>query len=183
MIIGIKITNMSIKKKYINIILIIIISIFISLFFLYKRNIIDQSITKELNIDIPIFSTNLLLDTNKILSDKDLSNSVSLINFFASWCIPCKAEHSLLMDIKKKIPDLLVIGFNHKDKKNDAINFLNNDGNPYDLIGIDNGDIGYKFGVMGLPETYITNEKGKIIFKHTGPLTKRIIKNQILPLI
>ncbi len=76
----------------------------------------------------------------------------------------------------------MIIGFNHKDKKEDAIKFLSLGGNPYSFVGIDaDGKIGLEFGVFGLPETFLTNENGKIIYKHIGPLSKKIIQNDIIP--
>ena len=76
------------------------------------------------------------------------------------------------------------MGINFKDKKEDAISYLKNDGNPYDFVGLDKeGRLGLEFGVIGLPETFIINDKGKIIYKHLGPLNKKIIKNEIIPLL
>ena len=105
-----------------------------------------------------------------------------LINFFASSCAPCKVEHPLFFDIKQKYPNLYLIGINHKDKKDDAINFLNIEGNPYNFVGNDySGDIGLEFGIIGLPETLLINGRGEIIFKNLGPLTSDIIKKNIIP--
>ena len=71
-----------------------------------------------------------------------------------------------------------------QDIKKDALEFLNTDGNPYDYVGIDkDGLVGLEFGVFGLPETFIINASGKIVYKHLGPLTKEIIKDEILPLL
>ena len=140
----------------------------------WKKNYYQQS--------VPKFETNDLFDENKIIKNKNIDQRVSLINFFASWCIPCKKEHPLLIDLKQNFPNLVMIGFNHKDKKIDAINFLKNKGNPYNFVGVDkNGEIGLEFGVFGLPETYLVDKDGNIIFKHAGPLTKKIIKDQIIP--
>ena len=71
-----------------------------------------------------------------------------------------------------------------QDTEEDAIKFLETDGNPYDYVGVDkNGFNGVEFGVLGLPETFLVNKKGKIIYKYLGPLTKEIIENEILPLL
>ena len=104
----------------------------------------------------------------------------TLINFFASWCTPCKAEHSLFFDIKNDYPNMFLLGIAHKDDPKDSKKYLSQEGNPYSFVGIDqNGKIALEFGVFGLPETFIINDDGKIIFKHTGPLTKKIIDNEI----
>ena len=77
-----------------------------------------------------------------------------------------------------------VIGIDYKDKQEEAINYLNTMGNPYDYVGMDNkGLIGLELGVFGLPETFIVNSKGIITYKHLGPLTKKIITNEFAPFI
>ena len=89
-----------------------------------------------------------------------------------------------LSNAKKDFPTLFILGINHKDNKEDALKYLNEDGNPYNFVGIDqDGLIALEFGVFGLPETFIINETGKIIYKFMGPLTKEIITNEIKPLL
>ena len=113
----------------------------------------------------------------------EFSNRWALINFFASWCTPCKAEHHLFFEIKKEKPELFIFGISYKDNPNDSKKFLKEEGNPYSFVGIDqDGKIGFEFGVFGLPETFIINNKSQIIFKHTGPLTREIIDNEITKL-
>ena len=158
----------------------------------HDENYMPASIKKQLKdsnywnnnylTEIPNFNAKSLFDENKYLSNEEIENQISIINFFASWCVPCKAEHSLIMEIKRKFPKLNIIGVNYKDTKDDATNFLSENGNPYTFVAIDsNGDIGFEFGVFGLPETYLTNNKGKIIYKYAGPLTKKVIQKEILP--
>ena len=87
-------------------------------------------------------------------------------------------------ELKKTNPNLFILGINHKDKKEDAIKYLKDDGNPYDFVGVDtDGLIAMDFGVFGLPETFLINEDGKIIYKFMGPLTEKIIKDEIEPLL
>ena len=137
-----------------------------------------------LNKNIPIFSTTSLFNNEEIIRTKDLENKKVLINFFASWCLPCKVEHPLFFNLSKNYPELYILGFNHKDDENAAKEYLKEDGNPYKFVGLDNdGMIALEFGVFGLPETFLINENGKIIYKFMGPLTKEIIKNEIQPLL
>ena len=137
-----------------------------------------------INKDVPIFKSESLYDSNIVIKTEDIKNKKVLINFFASWCLPCKVEHPLLFELSEKNPNLYLIGFNHKDKSSDAKKYLYEDGNPYNFVGVDDdGMIALEFGVFGLPETFLINEKGKIIYKFMGPLTVDIIKNEIKPLL
>ena len=165
--------------------LIILLTIcFFVLIYLIQGNDPSKPPSVLINKAIPNFESKNLFDENDILSNKYLKNKYVLINFFASWCAPCKKEHPLFFKIKKDFPKTYLLGINHKDKINDAQNYLNNYGNPYTFVGIDKeGQIALEFGVFGLPETFIINNNGKIIFKHIGPLTKKIINNEIKPLL
>ena len=137
-----------------------------------------------LNKDVPYFESSSLYNSNEIINTKDIKNKKTLINFFASWCSPCKIEHPLFFEIRKKYSNLYLLGFNHKDPMPDAKKYLEDDGNPYHFVGVDSdGFIALEFGVFGLPETYLINEDGKIIYKFMGPLTKEILKNEIEPLL
>ena len=165
------------------IILIFIISIFLLIFLLQNK---DPNVPPSALLDKKIPPVDLvdLFNDNKLINLSNLKNKEILINFFASWCAPCKVEHPLLFQIKKQNPNLYILGINHKDKKHDAINYLNQDGNPYDFVGVDKkGLIGLEFGVFGLPETFLINKSGKIIYKYLGPLTKKVITNEIQPLL
>ena len=142
----------------------------------------DSSIPPSTLIDkeSPEFRMVNLFQDKEIFDSSIIKNNKVLINFFASWCAPCKVEHSLLMEISKKNPEIVILGINYKDDKNDAIEFINKFGNPYSFIGIDDtGKVAMDFGVYGLPETIIVNKKGIIIFKHVGPLTKKIYNENI----
>ena len=120
----------------------------------------------------------------EVIKTQDLRNKMVLVNFFASWCLPCKVEHPLFFELSKDFPNLYIIGFNHKDEKSAAKQYLSEDGNPYNFVALDyDGLIALEFGVFGLPETFLVNEEGKIIYKFMGPLTKDIIKNEIKPLL
>tara|TARA_Y100000996_G_C22303479_1_gene553130 strand:+ start:185 stop:709 length:525 start_codon:yes stop_codon:yes gene_type:complete len=137
-----------------------------------------------INKDVPLFESLSLYDNNLVIRTEDIKNKKVLINFFASWCLPCKVEHPLFFKLSKDNPDLFILGFNHKDNEEDAKKYLAEDGNPYNFVGIDDdGMIALEFGVFGLPETFIINEEGKIIYKFMGPITEKIIKDEIKPLL
>ncbi len=109
-------------------------------------------------------------------------NKISLVNVWASWCVPCRAEHPFLMELAKR-PDIQVIGLNYKDKAANARRFLGTHGNPYDRVGVDpNGRVSVDWGVYGVPETFIVDKKGIIRFKQIGPLTQDSLK-RFLPQI
>ena len=168
------------KKK---ILLLIVLSLIVSIY--YLSSYFYQSKTSGMYIDmkIPSFTLSNLENNKDILTDYDIVDEILIINFFASWCIPCKEEHHLFFELKKKYPSVKIIGMNHKDNYENAINFLNDNGNPYDFVGVDDGKIALEFGVFGLPETFITDGRGKIIYKHMGPLKKEIIYNEITPFL
>ena len=160
-------------------ILLTIICLFFLLFILLEKNP-NEPPSALLNRDLPFFSSTSLYNKNKKLNSDDLKKQYTLINFFASWCTPCRAEHHLFFEIKKEKPDLFILGLAHKDDPSDSKKYLEEEGNPYSFVGLDqDGKIAFEFGVFGLPETFLINSKGKIIFKHTGPLTKQIINNEI----
>ena len=162
--------------------IVIIISSFLLVFLLQKKDPTKPP-SALLNEDLPTFNIVSLFNEDKTLSNNDIKEKIILINFFASWCAPCKVEHPLFFYIKKQNPNLYLIGINHKDKAKDAIKYLGINNNPYDYVGIDNkGLVGLEFGVFGLPETFLVNSSGKIINKFLGPLTKEIIQNEIIPL-
>ena len=136
-----------------------------------------------LNKQMPKFQSNDLINENYQISSEIFYGKKTIINFFASWCSPCKVEHPLLIEISNDNSDVLMIGVNHKDKKDDAIKFLES-GNPYDQIALDkDGKIAMEFGVYGLPETFIINEKGIIVFAYVGPITKKIYEKKIKRLL
>ena len=165
------------------IIIILLISSF-SLIYLLQKKDPNKPPSALLDENLPEINLVNLFNEEEMLSNYDLKEKTVLINFFASWCAPCKVEHPLFFDIKKKYPSLYLIGIDHKDKKEDALKYLNVEGNPYDYVGVDKkGSVGLEFGVFGLPETFLVNSSGKIIYKYLGPLTKKIFENEIKPLL
>ena len=160
-------------------ILLTAVSIFFLLFILFDKDP-NNPPSVLLNKEIPIFSSTNLYNEKQNLDSKNLKGRYTLINFFASWCAPCRAEHHLFFKIKKEKPELFILGLAHKDESGNSKKYLKEEGNPYSFVGIDkDGKIAFEFGVFGLPETFIVNKEGQVIYKHTGPLTKKIIDNEI----
>ena len=107
---------------------------------------------------------------SNILEDILKSNKIKIINFWASWCLPCEVEHPILMGLSKK-SDFIIIGVNYKDTEEGSAEFLNEKGNPYDLVVIDDeGMMGIEMGLTGVPETFVVNGEGKIIYRIVGPI-------------
>lgn len=111
---------------------------------------------------------------------EDLKGQVSVVNVFASWCAPCRAEHPFLMELSKD-DRFQIAGLNYKDSDPKALRFLEDLGNPYDRVGVDSGRIGIEWGVYGVPETFIVDAKGQIRYKFVGPLSADSYRNVFLP--
>lgn len=110
-----------------------------------------------------------------------LEGNISLVNIWGSWCAPCREEHPWLMELAND-PRIRLIGFNYKDKPENAIRFLRQLGNPYDAVGADgNGRTAIEWGVYGVPETFIVGPDGVIAYKHVGPINQDIMTRKIVP--
>ena len=167
-----------------------VIKFLTTLIFLFVIVVFYFSLNKD-----PSYQTNSLVgkklvelnlesfDGDYNLSTKDFKkNNFTLINFWASWCSPCRAEHQILMSLSKS-KKLKLVGINFKDKKNNAKKFLNELGNPYNLIAKD--EIGKKsvnFGIYGIPESILVNKEMIVIKKFIGPLNTQDY-NEILKII
>ena len=93
-----------------------------------------------------------------------------IVNLFASWCVPCRAEHTVLTNLVER-DGARLFGINYKDKPEDAVNWLEELGNPYERIGSDlNGRAGIEWGISGVPETFIISEKGTVLYRYVGPV-------------
>ncbi len=132
----------------------------------------------------PSFSLPDLHDESKTVSTEDFKkHKVSLFNVWASWCVACRQEHPLLVELSRQ--DVVPIyGLNYKDKRSDALNWLNRLGNPYTASAFDEkGRVGIDWGVYGVPETFVVDGKGIIRYKQIGPITEEAWQETILPLI
>jgi len=112
-----------------------------------------------------------------------LRGEVSLLNVFASWCVPCRIEHPLLMQLatERTVP---IYGLNYKDSPEHAASWLDGNGDPYRRTGADrDGRVAIEFGVYGVPETFVIDSQGVIAHRHVGPLSATDLSQKILPLI
>jgi len=129
-----------------------------------------------LDKNVPKFETESLLKDEKFISSKEFGNEILLVNFFATWCKPCRDEHIYIKRFSNE-KEIKVIGINYKDNPKKAIQWLNELGNPYTDVAVDkSGRIAIDWGVYGIPETFIVNSKGIIKYRHVGPVTKKIYK-------
>lgn len=132
---------------------------------------------------MPAFTLPLLSDPNATISDTDLKGKVSAMNIWATWCVSCRAEHEVLLELAQT-GKVNIYGLNYKDKRADAQRWLRQLGDPYIANAFDaDGRTGIDWGVYGAPETFIMDKHGIIRHKHIGPLTRTDILNELLPLI
>ena len=183
--------------KFAPLVILAFICLFFLLFIVFEKDPSNPP-SALINKEIPNFSTTNLFNKNIKLSSDNIKRNVNLaadsnvnfsedslekytlVNFFASWCTPCRAEHHLFFEIKKNYPNVFLLGISHKDSPEDSKQYLSEEGNPYSFVGLDqDGRIALEFGVFGLPETFIVNNEGKIIFKQMGPLTEKILNDEI----
>ena len=165
------------KKKLLIIPSLLFLLILLNFFYLLiiERNP-SEIPSNLLNKNVPNFEVESLLKKEKFISSKEFGNEIMLVNFFATWCLPCRDEHIYI----KRFSDekgIRVIGINYKDNPKKAIQWLKDMGNPYSNVPIDKyGRIAIDWGVYGIPETFIISSKGIIKYRHVGPVTKKIYK-------
>ena len=136
-----------------------------------------------LNKPAPEFRLPQLKDPAQTFSATDMRGKVWMMNVWASWCIACREEHPYLFQYAKSgvVP---ILGLNYKDKREDALSWLEEFGDPYVLSAADlDGRVGMDYGVYGAPESYIIDKKGTVRYKHIGPVTPDVWTKKILPLI
>jgi len=163
------------KNKFILFTVIVAISFCFIIFYkgLNNSNTYTPKITDKKNIPIfeaKDFNSNAYLNSEKIFEE----DIFYIINIWASWCVPCRTEHPLLMKLSKN-QSVKLVGLNYKDNLNNAKDFINEFGNPYSQIIIDNdGTLSVEFGAYGVPETFIIDKNKKIIRKFVGPINQEI---------
>ncbi|MBS1142906.1 MAG: DsbE family thiol:disulfide interchange protein [Proteobacteria bacterium] len=131
----------------------------------------------------PMFSVSQLHQPEANFSPSDLKGQVWLLNVWASWCVSCRQEHPVLVELARHnvAP---IIGLDYKDGREPAIAWLNEHGNPYRLsIWDQDGKVGIDYGVYGVPETFVIDKAGIVRMKHIGPLTQTVVSEKIIPLV
>jgi cytochrome c biogenesis protein CcmG/thiol:disulfide interchange protein DsbE len=123
------------------------------------------------------------LGAGEAVSLASLRGQVTVVNFFASWCVPCRLEHPMLMRLAHQ-DRISIIGIVYKDRPQDAEKLLDDAGDPYARVGLDeSGRVGIDFGVYGVPETYVIDKEGRIRRRFVGPLSPDDVAKELLPLL
>ena len=160
--------------------LIILFIFLVFCFVIFYKGLNNPNIyTPKINIekDLPIFKaqdfiTNTIIDSTKIFAEE----SYYIVNIWASWCVPCRKEHPLLMELSKN-KSIKLIGLNYRDNLDNAKKFINELENPYSQILIDkNGILAIEFGAYGVPETFLIDKNKKIVKRFIGPINKEILE-------
>ena len=151
---------------------------FLIIFFIFYKSLQNSNIyvpKSNINKDIPNFDVKQAGENNIINSDEIFKNDkFYLMNIWSSWCIPCKDEHPFLMNLSKN-KNIEIIGLNYKDKSENAKIFLEEMGNPYNIILLDDeGTISIEWGAYGVPETFLIYNK-KVIKKIIGPIDEKVL--------
>ena len=129
-----------------------------------------------INKKFPDFESNSLFNNEKLILSQELGNKITLVNFFATWCKPCRDEHLYVKKLSEQ-DKITVIGINYKDDPKKTIKWLNDLGNPYSDVLLDKkGQIAIDWGVYGIPETFVVNSNGIIKYRQAGPITKKIYR-------
>lgn len=116
-------------------------------------------------------------------ADAFKTGRVSVVNFWASWCVPCVEEHPLLVRLAAR-GDVALYGVNYKDQAANARRFLGRHGNPFKAVGVDaNGRAAVDWGVYGMPETFVVDGRGIIVYKHVGQLTPAALDGLVIPAV
>ncbi len=161
-----------------NFLFISFVAVFIIIFVVFYKGLKNTNMYTpdvKINNEVPSFSAKLFYSNEKINSSEVFEiDKLYLLNIWSSWCVPCRDEHPILMELNTN-NEIVILGINYKDNKENAKNFLNQLGNPYQKIFVDNkGTLSIEWGAFGVPESFIIYNK-KIIKKYIGPLNKEIL--------
>ena len=165
------------KNKFNSFIIIIFLSFCFIIFYKSLNNSNTYAPKIKVKKDIPIFkakdfNSSAYLNSEKIFEE----DTFYIVNIWASWCVPCRTEHSLLMRLSRN-KSVKIIGLNYRDSLKNAKKFINEFGNPYSQIVIDeDGTLSVEFGAYGVPETFIIDKNKRIIRKFIGPINKEIVE-------
>lgn len=157
-------------KKLASLVFTLIVMIVLYTFYKGLKIEVNYNTSDLINKKIESFSIKSF-NENSLFSEEDLKkNNFSLINFWASWCVPCRLEHENLMKLKE-LSNLKIIGVNYKDIKKNASEYLVDLGNPYNVLLIDtDGKQSVNFGIYGIPESILINSELMVLKKYIGPL-------------
>jgi cytochrome c biogenesis protein CcmG/thiol:disulfide interchange protein DsbE len=131
----------------------------------------------------PAFRLQQLADDKLAFTPEEMRGKVWLLNVWASWCVACRVEHPLLVEMSKQklVP---IVGLNYKDKRDEGLQWLRRFGDPYSLSAYDvEGKVGIDYGVYGVPETFVIDKQGVIRYKQIGPITPEALEKKIMPLV
>jgi cytochrome c biogenesis protein CcmG/thiol:disulfide interchange protein DsbE len=145
----------------------------------------DPQLLPSALIDKPLpgFDLAALPGRSDGLANTDFGSQPMLLNVFASWCVPCLAEHPVITKLGRE-DGIPVLAINYKDKPKDALAWLKRNGDPYRRIGADaDGRTAIDLGVYGVPETFVIDKAGRIRYRHPGPLTPYLVDREIRPLL
>ena len=162
------------------------ILVFLSLTWLFIKGLQkDPSLVPSplIGKPVPTFVLPQLVDSTQTLTNKDLKGGVVLLNVWGSYCIPCREEQPLLMELhRNKVVD--IYGLSYADDRANAIKYLQTYGNPFKKVAFDKDSrVAIDFGVYGVPETYIIDQKGIIRYKKVGAISRKLLDSTILPMI
>ena len=162
------------KKLYVLISTLFLLILFTFFYLLIIERKPNELPSNLLDKKFPSFEATNLLNEKMFISSKEFKNEITLVNFFATWCKPCRDEHSFINSFAND-KGIRVIGINYKDDNKKTIKWLKNLGNPYSDVLIDNkGRIAIDWGVYGIPETFVIDSNGYIKYRNAGPITKKI---------
>ena len=164
----------------------------ITALFAYALNTGDPSILPSVLIGKPVPKTSFASLEGLVKNGQSVpgfdsaqlgNGKTSVVNFWASWCGPCITEQAQIVALSQRT-GVEIFGVNYKDKPEDARRFVKQYGNPYTALGVDpTGRGAIEWGVSGMPETFVVNPRGEIIYKHTGPITPESLEKKLIPVI